>query len=211
MTDDLEKLRAHLRATPPAPGAAAREAALSAALQAFDKIQDSAQGSAAPPRPNPERPKRSGGIAGVLDMLKTLSPAGLLAGTTSVAALVVAVIALSPALREGPPEMPGAKVGGTTAASSTPAEAAPAAAEPRLPEAPARPAPSPEAMVAPRAKAADAAAQDGAAFEAESMAEMAPPALARQSASGRMALPANSALASSPGLQGNNEEAGPCA
>jgi len=193
MTDDLEKLRAHLRATPPAPGAAAREAALSAALQAFDKIQDSAQGSAAPPRPNPERPKRSGGIAGVLDMLKTLSPAGLLAGTTSVAALVVAVIALSPALRLGPPETPGAKVSGTTAASSTPAEAAPAAVEPRLPEAPARPAPAPEAMVAPMAKTAEAAAQDGAAFVAEAMAEMAPPALARQSASGRMALPANAA------------------
>ncbi|WP_226341050.1 vWA domain-containing protein [Gemmobacter serpentinus] len=104
MTDELDRLKAGLRKAPPAPDRAAREAALSAALQSFDKIHDAPQGSADAPRPMPERPKKSGGIAGVLDMLKSLSPARVLAGTTSVVALTVAVIAIAPGLREGPPK-----------------------------------------------------------------------------------------------------------
>ena len=115
--DDLNQLQAHLRATPPLPDPAARLAALEAALAGFDRLADSTaatakeiaapgQGSGAPPRPTADRPKISGWIGGVLDMLKNLSPAGVLAGTTSLAALAVAVVALGPMLREGPPKGP---------------------------------------------------------------------------------------------------------
>ena len=112
MTDDedLNRLRDHLRAAPPPPDPAARMAALEAALAGFDILQQAPQGSEAPPRPIPDRPKRSGWIGGVLDMLKTLSHAplrkGFLMGTSSLAVLAVAVIALGPSLREAPPEGP---------------------------------------------------------------------------------------------------------
>lgn len=109
MTDELDRLKAGLRKSPPAPDRAVREAALSVALSAFDaqqaeKIDTGHQGSADAPRPIPERPRKAGALAGVLDMLKSLSPARVLAGTTSVAALAVAVIAIAPGLREGPPK-----------------------------------------------------------------------------------------------------------
>lgn len=103
MTDDFDKLKSALRAAPPPPGDAVRMAALDAALQNFDFLQGSRQETAAPARPNPASPERKGFLTGVKDMLKSLSPAGLLAATTSVAALAVAVIALSPALHQ-PPE-----------------------------------------------------------------------------------------------------------
>ena len=119
--DDLSRLKAHLRAAPPQPDPNARAAALAAAMASFDwqaeaaatapeEISPKPQESAAPPRPNPDRPKRSGWLGGVLDMLKNLSLAptlkGALAGGTALAALAVAVVALGPQLREGPPKGP---------------------------------------------------------------------------------------------------------
>ena len=115
--DDLSRLKAHLRAAPPQPDPDARAAALAAAMASFDwqaeaaatapeEILSAPQESAAPPRPNSDRPKRSGWLGGVLDMLKNLSLAptlkGALAGGTALAALAVAVVALGPQLREGP-------------------------------------------------------------------------------------------------------------
>lgn len=129
--EDLNRLQAHLRATPQ-PDPEARATALAAAMARFDwqaeaaqpaapekatpkeitpeEIAPAPQETAPPPRPNSDRPKHSGWLSGVLDMLKTLSPApalkGALAGSTALAALAVAVIALGPQLREGPPKGP---------------------------------------------------------------------------------------------------------
>ena len=161
--DDLNRLRDHLRAAPPPPDPAARSAALEAALAGFDILQQAPQGSAAPPRPIPDRPKKSGWIGGVLDMLKTLSHAplrkGFLMGTSSLAVLAVAVIALGPALREAPPE-------GPQYASPDP--------EPAHPMAKSVEAPAPELMAAPTAAPPVASlASDAAALALEAEAPVA--------------------------------------
>ncbi len=117
MTEELDALKAALRRVPEADPAA-RHAELDAALENFDRhldaMEDRAadeksagrQETAAPARPIPASPRKAGFLTGVRDMLKSLSPAGLLAGTTSLAALAVAVVALGPMLREGPPATP---------------------------------------------------------------------------------------------------------
>ena len=180
--DDLKRLQAHLRATPPLPDPEARAAALAAALAQFDWQAEAAREEFAPPtqetapapRPNPDRPKRSGWLMGVLDMLKTLSPApalkAALAGSTALAALALAVIALGPQLREGPPKGPmaappelaqsrpeTAKAEAHKAETAAP-EAAIAPMAAPIPAPPPAAAPMPEALGEPMADMAEAEA-----------------------------------------------------
>ena len=186
--EDLNRLQAHLRATPPQPDPGARAAALAAAMASFDwqaeaaqpavpekavpkeitpeEIAPAPQETAPPPRPNSDRPKRSGWLSGVLDMLKTLSPApalkGALAGSTALAALAVAVIALGPQLREGPPKGPMQAAPELTQSRSEapkPTQAEPMAAAEPVPE-PAPQMAEAEAFAAEMAPPAEAPAAD---------------------------------------------------
>ena len=204
--DDLIRLQAHLRATPPMPDPTARAAALAAALASFDRRAEAAeraetapetapvmaaeefsprpQETAPDPRPNSDRPKPSGWLSGVLDMLKTLSPApalkAALAGSTALAALAVAVIALGPQLREGPPKGP--ILAEPEMAQSRPEAAKAEAAAPMAPEPMAEPIAEPMAApVAPMAADAPTAADNFAAAPepAETLAEEAPAPLTR--------------------------------
>ncbi|MDT8857131.1 VWA domain-containing protein [Paracoccaceae bacterium Fryx2] len=97
MTDDLETLKAALRATPPADPAG-REAALRLAMENYDRLQGSGDGS----RPNPDRPSTAGLLNGVRSMLKSLSSRRILAATTSVAALCLGLVVVLP-LRDDAP------------------------------------------------------------------------------------------------------------
>lgn len=162
MTDEIDALKAALRAAPPAPGPEARMAALEAAMKKFDDLEESRQGSAAAPRPNPASPKHSGFLSGVRDMLKSLSPAGILAASTSVAAVAAAMLFLNP----GWLQRPGAPV--ATVSPEAPAPAKPTAeiaAPPGI-------AAAPVGKVA--KQAAPLARQEMA--EADAMADMAAPA-----------------------------------
>ena len=67
MTDDLDRLKTALKAAP-APDAAARDAALRLAQQAFDRLQESA-GDA---RSSQDRPTGPAGAAGFLDGVRTM-------------------------------------------------------------------------------------------------------------------------------------------
>ncbi len=98
MTDDLDKLRAALKAAPPAPDAEARSATLARALESFDRAQESAE----PVRPMSDRPVGAGFLTGVRKMLATLTTRPALAATASVAALCVGLVAILPALRQEP-------------------------------------------------------------------------------------------------------------
>ncbi|MFZ0099248.1 MAG: von Willebrand factor type A domain-containing protein [Gemmobacter sp.] len=96
MTDDLDRLRAALKAPPPAPGSQARMAALEAAMKNFDDLHDAPQGIADAPRSTEASPKRSGLLSGVWSMLKPLARPGVLAASTSVVAALAAVVVFSP-------------------------------------------------------------------------------------------------------------------
>ncbi|MBL8561231.1 MAG: VWA domain-containing protein [Gemmobacter sp.] len=188
--DDLNRLQAHLRATPPLPDPEARAAALAAALASFDRRAASAgagdaefspkpQETAELPRPNPDRPKRSGWLSGVLDMLKTFSPApalkGALAGSTALAAVALAVIALGPQLREGPPNGPMVveTTGRDEAAADrlAPRPGTGATAEPK-----AAPAPDPRPAAAPAEALAEAPTSEPVAEPRAEMAQVEAPA-----------------------------------
>lgn len=96
MTDDLDRLRTALQAPPPAPGSQARMAALEAAMKNFDDLHDAPQGIADAPRSSEASPKRSGLLSGVWTMLKPLARPGVLAASTSVVAVLAAVVVFSP-------------------------------------------------------------------------------------------------------------------
>lgn len=95
MTDEFDRLAKGLRAAPP-PDQAARAEALRLAMENFDRLQ----GSPAPARPTPE--SRKGFWSGVLNMLDFLTSRGALAATTSVAALALGVVIVTPTLRDAP-------------------------------------------------------------------------------------------------------------
>ncbi len=102
MTDDLDTLRAALKAAP-APDPAARARALDLAQRNFDRLHAAGQGTPDPARPTESRPPRAGILNGVRSMLKSLSLKPALAATTSIAALAVGLSFLLPALqRHGP-------------------------------------------------------------------------------------------------------------
>lgn len=95
MTDEFDRLAKGLRAAPP-PDQAARAEALRLAMENFDRLQ----GTPAPARPTSEG--RKGLWSGVLNMLDFLTSRGALAATTSVAALALGVVIVTPTLRDAP-------------------------------------------------------------------------------------------------------------
>ncbi len=101
MSDEILRLKAALRAAPPVPDPVARAAALARAMESFD----AAQGSAPDLRSMSDRPGRAGLLTGVWQMFGTLTARPMLAATTSVAALIVGLIVVLPAIRSGAPEL----------------------------------------------------------------------------------------------------------
>ncbi len=87
MTDELDALKAALRADP-APDAQAKADAIALSMKNFDDLQ----GSPDALRPNPDRPTEAGIWNRILIMLKGLTTKQVLAGTASVAAICVAVV-----------------------------------------------------------------------------------------------------------------------
>ena len=101
MTDDLDHLKAALRATPPID-AAAKADAIALAMKNFDALQ----GSPAAARPNQDRPMKAGFLNGVRNMLTSLTSRGFLAATTSAAALCLGLIVVLPTLNQPRPTLP---------------------------------------------------------------------------------------------------------
>ena len=103
MTDDLDALRAALKAVP-APDPDARTAALALAMENFDRLQGSTDGS----RLSQDRPARAGFLNGVRKMLKPLTTRPMLAATTSVAALCIGLLVVLPQMQHasGPLKQP---------------------------------------------------------------------------------------------------------
>ncbi len=133
MTDDLDALKAALRAAPPAPDPQARARDIALAMETFDRLQ----AAAAPARPSDSPPQAAGVLNGVRRMLNYMTTRPALAATTSVAALVIGVAVLLPvteAIR--PPGGPTAPVAEadlpalSSAADAAPADAALADAAP---------------------------------------------------------------------------------
>ena len=98
MTDDLDPLKAALRALP-AADPAAKAAAIALAMKNFDALQGSTQGM----RPNQDRPSQAGFLNGVRHMLNSLTSRGFLAATTSAAALCLGLIVVLPTLNQPDP------------------------------------------------------------------------------------------------------------
>jgi Ca-activated chloride channel family protein len=95
MTDDLSDLRRALRAAP-APEAGAKARAVTLALENFDRLQASRQGSAPDARSSQDRPEGAVPLKGVRRMLSYLTTRPALALTTSAAALVLGVAVVLP-------------------------------------------------------------------------------------------------------------------
>ncbi len=93
MTDDFKNLADALRSLP-APDASAKADAIALAMKNFDALQ----GSPATARPIPE-PTRTGFLNGARNMLKFLTLRPILATTTSVAALTLAMVVVPPLTR----------------------------------------------------------------------------------------------------------------
>jgi Ca-activated chloride channel family protein len=106
MTDDLDDLRKMLKATPTAD-ADAKARAMQLAMENFDRLQDSLQGSTDPARSSKDRPTEAAPLNGVRRMLKFLTSRPALAATTSVAALLIGVAVILPIadLRIGQPDI----------------------------------------------------------------------------------------------------------
>ncbi|MBY6049225.1 VWA domain-containing protein [Vannielia litorea] len=105
MTDEFEKLKAAMRAAPPAPDPEAKARATALAMQAFeDQHEENAalrQGSAAEARPTPERPRQAGLMQGVREMFSKLSTKAGLAATTGIVAAGLAAVVIIPQINEG--------------------------------------------------------------------------------------------------------------
>ncbi len=110
MTDDLDALRAALKAAP-APDLEAKAAALRLAMENFDKVQ----GSLDPMRLPLDRPQGAGFLTKVRMMLKPLTTRPILSATTSAAALLMGVVLVLP-LTKAPLPMP-KPLGSITAAA----------------------------------------------------------------------------------------------
>ena len=104
MTDDLDALRAALKAAP-AADPQAKAAALRLAMENFDRIQ----GSLDPARLPLDRPAGAGFATKVRMMLKSLSARPILTATTSAAALMLGVVLVLP-LTKAPLPVPQATV-----------------------------------------------------------------------------------------------------
>lgn len=97
MTDELDALKAALRALPAAqPAAKAND--LQLAMENFDRLQESSD----PLRPNQDRPQKGGVLTGVRTMLNALKTRPLLAATTSAASLLAGFAIILPLVGQGP-------------------------------------------------------------------------------------------------------------
>jgi Ca-activated chloride channel family protein len=103
MNDDLDDLRAALKAAP-APDGDARARAMKLAMENFDRLQGQRQGSTEAPRSSEDRSKAAP-LNGVRRMFHYLTSRPALAATTSVAALIIGVAVILPVadLRIGKP------------------------------------------------------------------------------------------------------------
>lgn len=97
MMDELDALKAALKATP-AADPAAKATAIRLAMENFDRLQ----GSAKDARLSEDRPARAGFLNGVRHMLSQLSSRPILTATTSVAALCLGVFVVLPELQKVP-------------------------------------------------------------------------------------------------------------
>ncbi|MFV2034282.1 MAG: von Willebrand factor type A domain-containing protein [Halocynthiibacter sp.] len=94
--EDLDTLKAALRAAAPVPDADKKAAHLRLAEENFAKHRDSRQESGAPARLTPDRPERTGIIKGVIAMLNSISMKGVLGATTALAAFGLVAIVILP-------------------------------------------------------------------------------------------------------------------
>ncbi|MCU0910709.1 MAG: von Willebrand factor type A domain-containing protein [Rhodobacteraceae bacterium] len=92
MTDDLDRLKAALKAAEPAPDPARKAEALARAMAEFDRVQ----GMADVRRPMSSRPEGAGFWTGVTAMFSKLTSRAALAGTASVAVVGLGVILIAP-------------------------------------------------------------------------------------------------------------------
>ncbi len=111
MTDDeFDKLKAAMKAAPPAPDPAAKKAAMALAMQAFDAEREEnariRQGLADDARLTPESPRKAGLMQGVKEMFSKLSTKAGLAATTGIVAAGLAAVVIIPQMRQpGAPEV----------------------------------------------------------------------------------------------------------
>ncbi len=98
MSDELDQLRAAMKAATPAPDQGVKEVTLRLALQNFDR----AQGSFGAARLTEDRPVKAGLFSGVFQMISRFTTRQMLAGTASAAAVVVGIVAVGPMLVRGP-------------------------------------------------------------------------------------------------------------
>lgn len=96
--DELEKLRAALKAAPPPADPTAKAEALARSMENFDHPQEPALA----PRPMSDRPARAGFLTGVREMLNRLTTRPALAATASVVAICVGLVTLEPGLLRRP-------------------------------------------------------------------------------------------------------------
>ncbi len=98
--DELEQLRAALKAAPPPADPVTKAEALARAMENFDRPQEPANA----PRPMSDRPQRAGLLTGVREMLNRLATRPALAATASVVAICVGLVTIQPGLlrRPGP-------------------------------------------------------------------------------------------------------------
>ncbi|MBI1494586.1 vWA domain-containing protein [Halocynthiibacter styelae] len=120
---DLDKLTSAMNAATPAHDAEKRDANIALATANFEKLHASRQGSAPDARPNPEAARKPGLISGVREMFKKLTTKGVLAATTSIATLGVAMIVVLPTMYKTDPG--GLRVAESTALVEVAAEAEP--------------------------------------------------------------------------------------
>ncbi|MDF1873712.1 von Willebrand factor type A domain-containing protein [Vannielia sp.] len=120
---DLDKLKAALKAAPPAPDSAAKAAHMAAAMAAFDdeaeKTATAAQGSASGPRPTPESRQKGWLWTGVQTMLDKLTTKAGLAATTGIVAAGLAAVVILPQMGEQGAMQPGNSVEKTAVAEPT--------------------------------------------------------------------------------------------
>lgn len=115
MTDDLDRLKAALKAAEPVADPDRKADALARALAEFDRVQ----GSAATERPMSSRPHGAGIWTGVTAMLSKLSSRAALAGTASIAVVGLGVILIAP-YGQGPDVPPALKIDEAATSPATP-------------------------------------------------------------------------------------------
>jgi len=199
--DEMDKLRAGLKAASPPADPAAKAAALARAMESFDRAQE----TRAPERPMSDRPDQVRFLNGVRIMLSKLTSRPALAATASVAAICVGVLVAQPALWHAPKVAPAPQpVSAPPVAPTAPAKAEAPLAKVAAPP----PAAAPADMPAPATL--DATTADGGTTESPPVSALAPepaptapdeakalaePAIAPQPASPAASIAENDALA----------------